>query len=110
MAGACPNSEQYHARKVQDRKHPRRIYTRQGSCEIFYDKLWFLRCRYNDLLKECERRGFRTKDLFPKAKELDHLPSELFGHYTPTGEALKINRQRIQERMPANAKFTTYRV
>ncbi len=76
----------------------------EGHVRFFYDKLEFLSARYCKLYSQCLLRGFNVTSIWPK--ESLALPSELWKNYTPTPEALALNRARIAERMPAKARFT----
>ena len=66
-----------------------------GHVRFFYDKLFWLYKRYADLLWECAGRGFKVEYRWPDYA----FPEHLGGDYTPTPEALALNRQRIAERM-----------
>lgn len=74
-----------------------------GHVKFFYNKLAYLKRRYDELNKECKRRGFNVKDIWPS--ELVCSKS-MWQDYEPTKEALVINRERINERMPLKARFT----
>lgn len=77
-----------------------------GHVKFFTDKLWYLVTRYGQLQTECERRGFNVIYKWPT---LNHgLWNATGGHYIPTENALAINRARIQDRMPKNARWTIY--
>ena len=65
----------------------------QGHVKFFYNKLEWLSRHYLDLLNECSFRGFNVKNIFPKVSK------EFFGDYEPTQEAIKINKERIIERL-----------
>ena len=75
----------------------------EGHVRFFFDKLSFLKKRYDLLHQECKRRGFNVQYIWP-----ENLPDDisLWKDYEPTENALKINRTRIQERMPAKARFS----
>ena len=77
----------------------------EGHVRFFFNKMAFLKRRYDELHTECKARGFRVKYIWPET-----LPSspELWLDYQPTDAALEINRQRIQERMPPKARFTAH--
>lgn len=62
-----------------------------------------MKTRYTALNAECLRRGFNVSNRWPEDLPAD--PS-LWLDYTPTSEALKVNRERIEVRMPAKARFT----
>jgi hypothetical protein len=80
----------------------------KGHVKFFYDKLGFLFMRHRELHLECVRRGFNVQDRWPSTIMSYEPPFDryLFNDYTPTEEALAINRARIQERMPAKARWT----
>lgn len=67
-----------------------------GHVKFFFDKFAFLENRFKQLLAEMDSRGynanFRDSSIFK-------VSSEFYGDYTPTLDALEINRQRIAERL-----------
>ena len=75
----------------------------EGHVRFFFDKLSFLKKRYDLLHQECKQRGFNVQYIWP-----ENLPDDisLWKDYEPTENALKINRTRIEERMPAKVRFT----
>ncbi|MGC6406316.1 pyrimidine dimer DNA glycosylase/endonuclease V [Bisgaard Taxon 45] len=75
-----------------------------GHVRFFFNKLSFLKKRYDLLHHECKARGFNVQYIWP-----DNLPEDktLWLDYTPTERALATNRARILERMPTNARFTS---
>ena len=77
----------------------------EGHVRFFFNKMAFLKRRYDELHTECKARGFNVQYIWPET-----LPSspELWLDYQPTDAALEINRQRIQERMPPKARFTAH--
>ena len=77
----------------------------EGHVRFFFNKMAFLKRRYDELHAECKARGFKVQYIWPET-----LPSspELWLDYQPTDAALEINRQRIQERMPPKARFTAH--
>ncbi|XXQ68536.1 pyrimidine dimer DNA glycosylase/endonuclease V [Neisseriaceae bacterium B1] len=77
----------------------------EGHVRFFFDKLLFLRKRYEDLHAECLARGFNVQNRW--TNDLPQMP-ELWRDYTPTENALTLNRERIAERMPAKARFTPH--
>ncbi len=67
----------------------------KGHVKFFYDKLKYLRDRYEQLYKECIARGYKMTwfgDAF------NGLPGHLLNDYTPTDEAIRIVTERIKER------------
>lgn len=77
----------------------------EGHVRFFFNKLTFLKKRYDLLHQECKKRGFNVQYIWP-----DNLPDDpaLWLDYQVTEAALSINRERIQQRMPANPRFTAY--
>ncbi|MDP8080299.1 pyrimidine dimer DNA glycosylase/endonuclease V [Phocoenobacter skyensis] len=77
-----------------------------GHVRFFFNKLTFLKKRYQALHQECKARGFNVKYIWP-----DNLPedSELWLDYIPTENAIAINKARIAERMPVKPRFTSYK-
>ena len=75
----------------------------EGHVRFFFDKLAFLKQRYDLLHQECKSRGFNVQYIWP-----ENLPEDprLWKDYQPTEQALFINRERIKERMPAKVRFT----
>lgn len=75
----------------------------EGHVRFFFNKLGFLKKRYDLLHAECKARGFNVQYFWQ-----NELPTDpnLWLDYEPTEQALKANRERIVERMPAKARFT----
>lgn len=75
----------------------------EGHVRFFFNKLGFLKKRYDLLHTECKARGFNVQYFWQ-----NELPTDpnLWLDYEPTEQALKANRERIAERMPAKARFT----
>lgn len=78
----------------------------EGHVRFFFNKLLFLKKRYDLLHEECRARGFQVQYFWA-----DNLPDtpELWLDYTPTETALRANRERIVERMPQKARFTPHK-
>ncbi|MFZ7199345.1 pyrimidine dimer DNA glycosylase/endonuclease V [Avibacterium avium] len=75
----------------------------EGHVRFFFNKLQFLKNRYDLLHQECKARGFNVQYFWPE--DLPQDPS-LWQDYQPTENALALNRERIQLRMPKLARFT----
>ncbi|MFU2059339.1 pyrimidine dimer DNA glycosylase/endonuclease V [Avibacterium volantium] len=75
----------------------------EGHVRFFFNKLQFLKNRYDLLHQECKARGFNVQYFWP-----ENLPQDpsLWQDYQPTENALTLNRERIQLRMPKVARFT----
>lgn len=69
-----------------------------GHVLFFYDKLYYLIDRYQELCNEMMCRGFTVN--YPDVPEFVWgLERHWLGEYTPTPEALEINRERIAARL-----------
>ncbi|MFA9499961.1 pyrimidine dimer DNA glycosylase/endonuclease V [Mannheimia sp. E30BD] len=75
----------------------------EGHVRFFFNKLSFLKKRYDALHEECLARGFNVQYFW--SENLPQDPS-LWLDYQPTDIALAVNRERIALRMPANPRFT----
>lgn len=75
---------------------PKEYVLGAGHVKFFYDKLAFLHRRFMHIVSECQSRGFNIKHKWPPM-----MPDKvgLYKGYTPTPEALSINRARIAERI-----------
>lgn len=67
-----------------------------GHVKFFYDKLGYLRKRYELLYNECQRRGFAVS-WFGNA--WDGIDPCYLGDYRPTSDAVALVRARITERL-----------
>ena len=67
-----------------------------GHVRFFYSRTGYLARRQAALIAECRRRGFNVAHTTPPAP----IPG-LDADWTPTPEALAINRARIAERIAA---------
>lgn len=81
----------------------------QGHVKFFYNKMEFLFIRYLSLMRECRDRGFSIQDRWaPEVVQYLTEPSRgLYNDYEPTEEAILLNIERIIERTPANARWTS---
>lgn len=90
-----------YARKAQYEMHKKKIpsaYTLgTGHVLFFYDKLGFITKRYDALCKEMTRRGYNCNQI-PEKDLLEGIEKFMQWGYTPTAEAIEINRARILER------------
>ena len=78
----------------------------EGHVRFFFNKLAFLKRRYDELHQECKARGFNVQYIWP-----ENLPqnAELWADYQATSEALALNRERIALRLPIKARFTPHK-
>ena len=96
-----PNSINSGRAKV-DCPKPDQYVLGRGHVSFFYNKLGWLHERYNALHAECTARGFKVVYRWP-----DKVDRKLYNYVDiVTPEALRLNRERIQIRMPKNAKWS----
>jgi len=72
----------------------------KGHVSFYYNKLKWLHERYNAVHKECLERGFNVVYKWP-----DSVPEHLYNDAEIHDEAYVINRERVLERFPKNAKM-----
>ncbi len=67
-----------------------------GHVKFFYDKLGYLKRRYEELYAECITRGFNVQYY---GDAWSDVPIHLMGDYTPSDIDRAIIRERISERL-----------
>jgi deoxyribonuclease (pyrimidine dimer) len=67
-----------------------------GHVKFFYDKLGYLKNRYESLYSECVKRGFNVQYY---GDAWNDVPKELMGDYSPTKRDREILLERINERL-----------
>lgn len=90
-----------------DPKNPEVYTLGTGHCRFFYGRLGYLDNRHQDLALELSERGVNVQytDGFRETFQ-DKIPADWWNDYDPPHEAVAINRQRIDDRMPKNAKWS----
>jgi hypothetical protein len=83
---------------TQKVKAPLEYTLGEGHVKFFYSRLGFIMNRYYEIQTEMLSRGFSPNTL-TREDVLEGIDSWWLGGYTPTPEALKINRKRLEERM-----------
>ena len=74
-------------------------YTLGTNHVIFFcNKLQYITERYQQLTQEMLDRGYKPNPINVKDL-LDGIDPKMYNPYVPTSEAIKINRQRINERL-----------
>lgn len=74
------------------------VYTLgKGHVKFFYTHLGYCQLRFLQLVKEMELRGYSPQ--FRTVQEY-LVPLSWRSEWTPTTEALSLNRERIKQRMP----------
>lgn len=89
------------ARKAAERNDIRRMehYTLgKGHVLFFYTRLAYLARRHAELVREMQRRGYTPNFTASLHESHADIPVELWEDWTPTEEAMAINRQRNAER------------
>ena len=74
---------------------PARFTLGAGHVKFFYNKLGYLRRRYEEIYRECALRGYKVQ-YFGGA--FDGVPPELLGDYTPAPEDRVLLVQRLAEK------------
>lgn len=69
-----------------------------GHVLHFCNKLQYITERYQQLIQEMLDRGYKPNPINIKDL-LDGIDPKMYNQYVPTDEAIKINRQRINERL-----------
>lgn len=83
-----------------ERELPKQYVLGKGHVKFFYNKLGYLLLRQHEIIKELKQRGFKPKYDANDLQDLHTIHNDrCWGCYTPTQEALAINRARIAERM-----------
>lgn len=80
---------------------PKKYLLGTGHVTFFYNKLKWLYNRYEELNQECFNRGFDVTYKWPN----HYFDESLWNDYEVTPEDIKINQERILERMPEKARF-----
>ena len=90
------------ARKAATRQsftQPPPAYTLgKGHLLFFYTRLTYLTRRHAELVQEMKRRGYRPAFEGVQREQFPDLPGNFWQDWTPSEEALRINRERIAQR------------
>jgi hypothetical protein len=79
-------------------KQPAQYTLGKGHVYFFYDKLGYITERYYALNAEAKSRGYKVNPIAREDLE-QGIDKWWMGDYTPTPQAIEINRQRINERL-----------
>lgn len=88
--------------RPDDSRNPRDYRLGPGHVRFFYPRLGFLARRQEALVAEMLRRGYSPSFTDP-AGLLAGMPSEWCGDWTPSADAMALNRARIAERIGAKS-------
>ena len=80
---------------------PKEFTLGTGHVKFFYDKLRYLKKRYEELYVECIKREINVQYY---GDAWDNIPSHLMGDYTPSEVDIQIIRERISERLKTTKK------
>lgn len=84
--------------RPDDPRNPKDYTLGTGHVRFFYGRLGYLAKRQASLVAEMKSRGYDPK--FTQTDELlDGIPEEWRSDWTPTQQAVAINRKRIEERL-----------
>ena len=81
--------------RPDDSRNPAHYVLGPGHCRFFYPRLRFLAQRHESLVREMHSRGYQTAYA---GLDISDIPAEWRGDYSPTPDAVNLNRQRIRER------------
>lgn len=70
----------------------------KGHLLFFYTRLNYLARRHLELIEEMKRRGYKPSFAGLRREDFPGIPDEFWSDWQPTPEALRLNRQRIEER------------
>lgn len=88
--------------RPDDSRNPRDYRLGPGHVRFFYPRLGFLARRQEALVAEMLRRGYSPSFTDP-AGLLAGMPAEWCGDWTPSADAMALNRARIAERIGAKS-------
>ena len=72
----------------------------KGHIIFFYTRLGYLVQRHAELIEEMKRRGYKPSFTGIKREDFPSIPVSFWRSWEPTDKALRLNRQRIEERRP----------
>lgn len=75
---------------------PKEFTLGKGHMAFFYDKLLYLKNRYEEIYKECKRRNFNVAYY---GNSWNDIPANLMNDYFPTKRDESIIRIRINEKL-----------
>lgn len=75
---------------------PEQFTLGKGHVSFFYDKLLYLKNRYEKIYQECKNRGFKVSYW---GDAWNNVPKHLMNNYIPTEKDRQIIRKRINEKL-----------
>lgn len=73
---------------------------------FFYDKLFFLQKRLEELIEECKKRNFQIS--FTEKIDLSDIPEKYKKDFEPKEKDLEISKWRIKEKLDNKKNFYKY--
>ncbi|MFB6307275.1 MAG: pyrimidine dimer DNA glycosylase/endonuclease V [Flavobacteriales bacterium] len=67
----------------------------KGHVKFFYDKLYYLKKRYDSLYKECIKRGYNVSYY---GRAWDNVPNQLYNDWVPDKKVRQLVKERIKEK------------
>lgn len=96
LPGNLTTSLNRKGKKFELKEIPAKYTLGTGHVKFFYDKMLFLENRFESLIKEMLNRGYsptyRDSSIFANCDKM------YYNDYTPTLEAIEMNKARILER------------
>lgn len=68
----------------------------KGHVKFFYNKLLYLKNRYEEIYKECKKRNYNVAYF---GDSWNDIPKHLMNDYSPTVADINIIKERINERL-----------
>jgi hypothetical protein len=68
----------------------------KGHVAFFYDKLLYLKNRYEEIYQECIKRGYNVQYW---GEAWNDIPPQLMNDYQPTQHDIEIITERIEEKL-----------
>lgn len=90
-------AEKWHERDGWIGNLPQHYTLGKGHVRFFYVHLGFIIKRHQQLIDECIARGFNVT--MTSTRQCNEFELYMCYDYEPTAEALRINRERIAERL-----------
>lgn len=76
-----------------------------GHARFFYDKILYCAIRYNDIMLEMQRRGYKTN---PSLSFPEYLPYKCYGSWEPNLDDIHTNLNRIIARIQVKPNWYSY--
>lgn len=88
-------------------KVPKNYTLNAGHVTFFYDKMFYLRKRYDALIEELKTRGYNLDE--SRALDESGIPADFFkNEWMPGEDDLPIMQQRLQEKLKMKVHFYKY--